>query len=160
MVDEHTGPAHELDLASLDAYWTEEFGVVSPNPERPHDTMRMAGGKALHEMSCAECHSAPHWAFIGYGLSKTMRPIAPGLDRAHMPIFLWYIHFLACFIGLAYLPFSKMFHVFASPMSLLVNAVMEKGKSHPANLAGRWIEKGLKTPLTWQEPRFFLTKIL
>jgi heterodisulfide reductase subunit C len=52
---------------------------------------------------------------------------------------LWYIHFLACLVGLAYLPFSKMFHIFSSTLSLLANSVMEKGKSYPANIATRQV---------------------
>ncbi|MDY6951771.1 MAG: 4Fe-4S dicluster domain-containing protein [Thermodesulfobacteriota bacterium] len=139
MVDEYAGPADEQELASLEAYWAEAFGVVSPNLEGLRDTVALGEGKTLHEMSCAECHSRPQWAFISYGVSRTLRPVAQGLDRAHMSTLLWYIHFLACFIGLAYLPFSKMFHIFASPMSLLVNAVMEKGRAHEANVATRQV---------------------
>jgi heterodisulfide reductase subunit C len=48
---------------------------------------------------------------------------------------LWYIHVLACLVGLAYLPFSKMFHIFASPVSLLANGVIGKEKLAPANRA-------------------------
>jgi heterodisulfide reductase subunit C len=48
---------------------------------------------------------------------------------------LWYIHILACFVGLAYLPFSKMFHIFASSISLLANGVIGKEKLSPANRA-------------------------
>jgi heterodisulfide reductase subunit C len=48
---------------------------------------------------------------------------------------LWYLHVLACFVGLAYLPFSKMFHIFASSVSLLANGVIGKGKLAPANRA-------------------------
>ena len=49
---------------------------------------------------------------------------------------LWYIHIMACLVGLAYLPFSKMFHVIATPLSLLANSVMD-GTSDPANVATR-----------------------
>jgi heterodisulfide reductase subunit C len=50
----------------------------------------------------------------------------------------WYIHILACFGGLAYLPFSKMLHMFTTPASLLANAVMDKN-SHPANIMTRQV---------------------
>jgi len=56
------------------------------------------------------------------------------LDRARIPLLLWYVHFLACFVGLAYLPFSRMFHLIASPLSLLANAVMNSKESDPTNL--------------------------
>jgi heterodisulfide reductase subunit C len=67
------------------------------------------------------------------------KPFALGLDRAHVPTILLYIHFLACFVGLAYLPFSKMFHMFVSPLSLLANAVMDRERSDPANIATRQV---------------------
>jgi heterodisulfide reductase subunit C/nitrate reductase gamma subunit len=49
---------------------------------------------------------------------------------------IWYVHILSCFIGLAYLPFSKMFHIFTTPLSLLANAVMGS-HSDPANIMTR-----------------------
>jgi len=51
---------------------------------------------------------------------------------------IWYIHILACFAGLAYLPFSKMFHIFTTPASLLANAVMNEN-SDPANIMTRQV---------------------
>jgi heterodisulfide reductase subunit C/nitrate reductase gamma subunit len=51
---------------------------------------------------------------------------------------IWYIHILTCFLGLAYLPFSKMFHLFTTPASLLANAVMDK-HSDPANIMTRQV---------------------
>jgi heterodisulfide reductase subunit C/nitrate reductase gamma subunit len=50
----------------------------------------------------------------------------------------WYVHILTCFLGLAYLPFSKLFHILTTPASLLVNAVMDT-HSDPANIATRQI---------------------
>jgi heterodisulfide reductase subunit C len=50
----------------------------------------------------------------------------------------WDVHYLACMVGLAYLPFSKMFHIFTTPLSLLANAVMDR-HSDPANIKTRQI---------------------
>jgi len=88
-------------------------------------------------MSCQSCHGAPGWAFISFNLSKGMRPMARFLDDAQAAYFLWVIHILACFLGLAYLPFSKMFHIITTPLSLMANAVMDKKRSHPANILTR-----------------------
>jgi len=137
MVDEYSGLSDAQELRALESYWVKEFGVVSPHIKAPFDEKLIEQGRQLHESSCAECHSKPQWAFTGYGVAKTIRRIALGIDRAHLPSVLWYIHVLACMVGLAYLPFSKMFHTFASALSLLANAVMEKGKSDPANVATR-----------------------
>ena len=111
--------------------------MVSPTTKGPFNKELLEAGKEAFEMSCAECHAREQSAFLSYGLSRIIKPLALGLDSAKIPILLWYIHFLACFIGLAYLPFSKMFHIFTTPLSLLANAVMEKEKSNPANIATR-----------------------
>lgn len=139
MVEEYGGLEEAEELKNLEAFWVKEFGVVSPDVKGPFHDKTLQQGRELHEMSCANCHSHPHWAFIGYGVAKVAQPIGLSLDRANMHTFLWYLHFLACFLGLAWLPFSKFLHIFATPVSLLANAVMEQGKSHPANIATKQI---------------------
>jgi heterodisulfide reductase subunit C/nitrate reductase gamma subunit len=135
MVDEYSGLSDPEELKSLEAYWVKEFGTVSPNLKEPFDEKILAKGRELHESSCAGCHVRSQWAFTSYGAAKIMSPIGLGIDRAHLPSVLWYIHVLACFVGLAYLPFSKMFHIFASSVSLLANGIIGKEKLAPANRA-------------------------
>lgn len=139
MVEEYGDPDDKEAVKALESYWVKKFGVVSPTVKGPFDEEVLAQGSEIHEENCAGCHSRPQWAFTSYGVAKAVKPIALGLDRAHLPAILWYIHFLACFAGLAYLPFSKMFHIFASIVSLLANAVMDKETSDPANIATRQI---------------------
>jgi len=139
MVEEYTIAADEEELRALETYWVKEFGVVSPTVKAPFDEELLASGREAHEMTCVQCHSKPQWAFLGYATGKIISPIALGLDRANAPEILWYIHFLACWLGLAYIPFSKMFHIFASPLSLLANSVMDKESSSPANMATKQI---------------------
>jgi heterodisulfide reductase subunit C/nitrate reductase gamma subunit len=135
MVDEYSGLSDPEELKSLEAYWVKEFGTVSPNLKAPFDEKILAKGKELHESSCAGCHANPQWAFTSYGVAKIVSPIGLGIDRAQLPSLFWYIHILACLVGLAYLPFSKMFHIFASSLSLLANGVIGKEKLSPANRA-------------------------
>jgi heterodisulfide reductase subunit C/nitrate reductase gamma subunit len=136
MVEEYSGLGEEEteELRALEAYWVDQFGVVSPNIKGSFENKTLAQGKELHEMSCAGCHSKPQWGFMGYGLATAIRPIALPLDRANVHHLLWYLHFMACFFGLAYLPFSKFFHIFSTPAYLLVDALVEEGRSDPANL--------------------------
>ena len=129
------GDAEEIE--ALESYWVEKFDVVSPNVQGPFEEEILEQGMVSHEVNCAECHSPPGWAFTGYAVAKTIKPMALTLDNADAANILWYIHFLACFIGLAYLPFSKMFHIISTPVSLLANAVMEKETSDPANVVTR-----------------------
>ena len=129
----------ESELAALESYWMQNYGVVSPNVKAPFDADVLELGLELHEGSCVDCHAKPQWAFTGYAASMVMTPMALALDKAGASTLLWYIHFLACFIGLAYLPFSKMFHIFATPASLLANSVMDRETSDPANIATRQV---------------------
>jgi heterodisulfide reductase subunit C len=122
-------------IKSLSSYWVEEYGAVLPGFKGPFDVKELQQGRAVHEMSCMQCHSRPQWAPASYLASRLLKPIGEALDQANMPGILWHLHFLACFIGLAYLPFSKMFHIFASPLSLMVNSVLDRSAASRANLA-------------------------
>lgn len=137
MVEDYSGLDEEEDLNALESLWVKDFGLVSPNVSAPFDEDVLELGFEYHEMSCMGCHSSPKWAFISYGLAKATKPFAIKLDEMGTHTFMWYIHFLACFIGLAYLPFSRFFHIFASPLSLMINSVMDDKKSDPANIRTR-----------------------
>ena len=139
MVEDYADTDDEEELRTLESFWVQNFDIVSPTVKGPFEEEILAQGAEMHDMSCAACHSRPGSAFTGYAVAKITKPISLGLDHANMPTLLWYLHFLACFVGMAYLPFSKMFHIFASPVSLLANAVMEKEKSDPANIATRQV---------------------
>jgi len=137
MVENYSNLDDEGEILALEKLWVKDFGLVSPNVKGPIDPAIISLSKELHNMNCVECHSSPKWAFTGYPVSRMLSSVALSLDRSGVTTLLWYIHFLACFIGLAYLPFSKMFHFIASPVSLLANAVMDKDKSLPVNIATR-----------------------
>ena len=142
MVQDYAGMTledYEEDIRALESYWVQEYGLVSANVKAPFDEDVLAMGKDVHEGNCMECHSQPQWAFTGYAVAKVIHPVALSLDQTGASNILWYIHFLACFFGLAYLPFSKMFHIFSTPVSLLANAVMDKETSDPANIATRQV---------------------
>jgi heterodisulfide reductase subunit C/nitrate reductase gamma subunit len=126
------------DLEALMALWQEDYGVVFPE-KIATDPEKVAAGENINdEFMCSSCHSRPQSAFVSWGAAKVISPAANALTRAGAEVWLWYIHFLAAFIGLAYLPFSKFFHVFATPVSLLTNAVMKPAHaSRSANTATR-----------------------
>ncbi|MFW6114916.1 MAG: 4Fe-4S dicluster domain-containing protein [Thermodesulfobacteriota bacterium] len=125
----------EEEFEALTAFWVKEYGTVAPDLKAPFEPELLEEGKEIHEMSCAGCHSKPQWAFTGYPVARAVKGAALGLDRAGVHTWLWYVHFLACFIGLAYLPFSKFLHIITSPLSLLVNSVVDNERSDPANIA-------------------------
>lgn len=139
MVEDYADTDDESELRALESLWVKEFALVSPSVRAPFDAEMLEQGREVHEYNCEACHSRPQSAFTGYAVAKIIKPVALGLDRVHAPAILWDLHILACFLGLAYLPFSKMFHIFASPVSLLANAVMDKEKSNPVNIATRQV---------------------
>ena len=142
MVADYAGLDEDSDaeeIEALESYWVENYDLVSPNVQGPFDEDILEQGKDSHDANCAECHSRPGWAFTGYAVAKTIKPFALSLDDVDAANILWYIHFLACFIGLAYLPFSKMFHIISTPVSLLANAVMDKETADPANIVTRQV---------------------
>jgi heterodisulfide reductase subunit C/nitrate reductase gamma subunit len=138
MVEDY-GDIEEEEFKALTAFWVKEFGTVAPDLKEPFSGDLLDAGRDVHEMSCESCHSRTQWAFGGYLVASLSRGVALSLDRAGICILLWHIHFLACFIGLAYLPFSKFFHIITSPLSLLANSVMDKRESEPANIATRQV---------------------
>jgi len=137
MAEEYAGLEDAEEMKPLTAFWVKNFGVVSPDVKGPFEDELLEEGKELHEMSCAGCHSRPQWAFMGNSVAVSVKGMALGLNNAGVHTLLWYIHFLACFIGLAYLPFSKFFHIFTSPVSILANSVMNREDSETANIETR-----------------------
>jgi heterodisulfide reductase subunit C len=139
MVEDYAGLDDEEEIQALETVWVKDFGVVSPNIQPPFDEDLLSAGREVHESSCLDCHAAAQWAFTGYATAKIIKPIAIWLDEFGGVTILWYIHFIACFAGLAYLPFSKMFHIICTPLSLIANQVMDPGHSAPANVLTRQI---------------------
>ncbi len=139
MVSDYAALDDPDDEKALACYWAANFGVIIPDLTEPVDTATLDSGAQLHEDYCAECHSRPQWAFASYGLSRLIKPLSAALDPAGLPTLLWHVHYLACFIGLALFPFSKLFHIVTTPLSLMINAVMDTKTSDQANIQTRQI---------------------
>jgi heterodisulfide reductase subunit C/nitrate reductase gamma subunit len=139
MVEDYAGLDDEEEIQALETVWVKDYGTISPNIEAPFDGELLEIGREIHEESCLECHASAKWAFNSFATAKLIKPMALWLDEKDGVNLLWYIHFIACFLGLAYLPFSKMFHMFATPLSLITNRVMDPAKSLPANILTRQI---------------------
>jgi len=139
MQEDYAGLEDEEEIRALESYWVKEYGLISPDLKAPFDEEVLAMGEEINEGNCIDCHSKPQYAFTGFAVSKILSPVAPFLDQAGGVTFLWYIHFIACFFGLAYLPFSKMLHIFVTPLSLMAGAVMDRTSSDPANIVTRQV---------------------
>jgi len=139
MVQDYAGLDDEDEIEALEAFWVKENGMVSPNVEAPFDESLLEAGREVHQDNCMDCHASARWAFNGYAAAKIIKPAALWLDEKDGVTLLWYVHIIACFIGLAYLPFSKMFHLIATPVSLMANRVMDPAASLTANVLTRQV---------------------
>jgi len=139
MVEDYAGLDDEQEIEALEALWVKEYGLVAPNVTGPFDEDLLDTGREVHETNCMDCHAPAKWAFTGYAASKIIAPAAIRIDQTGGTTILWYLHIIACLAGLAYLPFSKMFHIIAAPISLIANRVMDPRHSVPANILTRQI---------------------
>jgi len=137
MVEDYSDSQEPEEVAALEAYWVKEYGLASPTADLPFDEETLAQGEEINEMSCVWCHAKSEWAFASYGVSRVMKPAAAALEGVGAVYALWFVHILACFVGLAYLPFSKMFHVISTPVGLMVNAAEEGRAADPVNVLTR-----------------------
>lgn len=134
MVEEYGDVGDDEELIALETYWAAEQGLVSPNAAKPYNADLVEQGREISGNSCIECHAPASGAFVSYSVAKIIGPVISGGAS-----FFLYLHLLTCFAFLAWLPFSKMFHVIAVPISLLINGVMgfKKETAHKANLLNR-----------------------
>ena len=139
MVEDYAGLDDEDEIQALESVWVIEHGLVSPNIKPPFDEDLLEAGREVHEGNCLDCHAPAQWAFTSFGVAMAIRPVAIWLDQVGGVTILWYIHIIACFAGLAYLPFSKMFHIFCTPISLIAGQVMDPRLSAPQNIMTRQI---------------------
>jgi heterodisulfide reductase subunit C len=137
MEQEYSALDYKEDILALEAYWVKSYGLVSPNFTGEISPEILEAGEELHNESCLDCHAKPTAAFTGYVASRIMAPVGGLLDSLGAVSFFYYFHILACFIGLALLPFTKMLHIFTTPASLIAGAVMERKTADPLNIATR-----------------------
>jgi len=140
MVEEYSDIDDPADRLALESYWVAKYGLVSSGVVEPVASHTLSKGLELHEESCIDCHSPPRSAFISYPVSRLTKPLALSLDRIEARTAIRYLHFLACFCGLALLAFSKMFHMISTPISLMISEVTKPVQDHAATANRQAIE--------------------
>jgi len=136
MVKDYSSAEEPEEAKALEAYWVKYYGLVSPNDLSSVTPEALADIEPLHQEDCGYCHTPPTAAFLSYAFSQATKADALAKDAMGLPLILSIIHYVLCLIGLAYLPFGKMFHVIATPLSLLV-AAGSKRKADEANIVNR-----------------------
>ncbi len=137
MEDYYSGLDSKQEIFALECYWVKNYGLVSPNDTSNVSQKILDSGEEIHGQSCMECHTKPQSAFGGFVLSRVLAPAGGILEKIGSVNIFYYIHIIACFAGLALLPFSKMLHIVTTPLALFSSAVMKRDKADPANIATR-----------------------
>ncbi len=126
MTGHYMGATDPVALAPLRALWARDFGVAFADMKGPSDPQLIEKGAEMHRNDCASCHSKAASAFLSYPLARVLAPVARLLDEWRADTWLLHLHVFACFLGLASLPFTRLFHVLAAPLALVVDAVARK----------------------------------
>jgi len=137
MIDEYAD-LDDTEINALEAYWVLENGLRSPNIVKPVDPALVAEGMEVNSDSCMDCHAPNSSAFASKTLSPLTVPFSSALGDAATVSFFWYLHILACLSFLAWIPFSKMFHILAAPVSLIIKSVTgDTELENPASILNR-----------------------
>ena len=137
MVDEYGAMDYDEELPALKAVWQEDFNVQFPGETITVTPELMEEGWIINEDNCAACHSNPRWAFVSYPVSIAMKPVAGFFNRNRLDLLILNIHFLSCFLALAYLPFSKFLHILTTPVSLMISGLAGQQIKRDENRATR-----------------------
>ena len=137
MVDEYGAMDYDEELPALKAVWQEEFNVRFPGETITVTPELIEEGWIINEDNCAACHSNPRWAFVSYPVSIAMKPVAGFFNRNRLDLLILNIHFLSCFLALAYLPFSKFLHILTTPVSLMISGLAGQQIKRDENRATR-----------------------
>jgi len=65
------------------------------------------------------------YAVIGFGISKLFSD-PTGLTGVYG--YIWYVHAISTGAFVAYLPFSRLFHIIMAPVVLAINAISEQDR--------------------------------
>lgn len=125
MVDQYAMGAGDDELAALEKYWVAKNGTFSRHVSPPFSAGTLAEGQTASDNYCGACHAPMHYAFAGFAAAKVIGPAASGVEGAGYVSFFGYLHFILCFIGLAYIPFGKMFHIIATPVHLVAGTAVK-----------------------------------
>lgn len=130
MVVDYMGSDDPEEIEPLKAFWAARFDVAFAPMTAMTDPNAMETGRELHESYCAACHSRPASAVLSYPVALAIKPVAEPIDRIDLATWLWYAHYLISCLALALLPFSKLFHLLATPVNLMTRALGTTAGQH------------------------------
>ena len=120
MVDDYGDMEEGEELDALRALWQEEYHVVfETRPEVTADTLAL--GAELNEDFCVDCHSRPRSAFFSNSMAvpmvKKYRGAGIWLNQVRADEALYWVHCLAVFALLVFMPFTRLAHMVMIPVA-------------------------------------------
>jgi nitrate reductase gamma subunit len=112
---------------------------VSGLPSKDYAALALIGsvvlmGFVVEAARIAMTGSTGAWAFAGYGLSLA---IPAGVALNGIYVWVWYLHAALTGAFVAYLPFSRMFHIVVAPIAIAARAAKVSGhRSHDLSPRG------------------------
>lgn len=128
MAEDYGDFGDDEEEMALRTFWALKYGVAFPRGTTL-DADSLEDGAELNDDQCAACHSDPRHAWLSWPLSRVLAGLARSGDGAETS--LWYIHWLAVFLGLALLPFTKFIHIVATPLSLMAERKPDEAPAAP-----------------------------
>ena len=123
MVEEYASLSDEAEENALEAYWVKENALISPNFSTSPSAEMVANGQEINGDSCMECHVSNKNGFISYTAASTLGPVLAFRGGSTQVILFYYLHIISCLAFLCWIPFSKMFHIVAAPVNLIIKNV-------------------------------------
>lgn len=69
------------------------------------------------------------WSPVGYGLGKLFNSLSgPVAQLYHLHSSLWWFHLIISLGFIAYIPYSKLFHLFTTPLNIFFQSLQPKGQ--------------------------------
>jgi len=100
-------------------------------------------------LSLAGGHQPARWSFIGSALSGLVQ--AHAVSAAQVKV-AWWVHILLVYGFIAYVPYSKYFHMFAGPVNVLFNSPRSGRRLKPLDIENSEVFGLEKAPdLTWKD---------
>ncbi len=109
------------------------FVVRAPNLKSAWDDGLIVGSLALIVLSgyfleATRLLAAPgagaNYSFVGHGISRLLQHAGTSWGSVHS--YLWWLHAFVSLSFVAYIPFSKLFHMFAAPLAMMTRSKKER----------------------------------
>ncbi len=105
---------------ALEAFWVSEYALVSPRFASSPSSDLVEKGRKINEQSCAICHASNQYNFGGYSIAAVFGHFFAEMGVKRSGAFAYYLHLIFLALFIVALPFSKLVHIIAVPVNLLV----------------------------------------